>query len=136
MLDQEQKAKIIELRAAGKSYASIAKELHIAKQTAVDFCKENEERIATLKAMELESLYEAHALTKEARLTAIASLKDKLQAEIDRRDLTDVPTEKLISLYLNTQETLRDEAITPHFQSTAEQNRDKSERELLDRLTR
>ena len=130
MLDADKKQKILTLRAKGKSYASIAAELSIAKQTAIDYCKDNEETIATLKALELETLYESHHINKEARIEALSTLKDKLREEIDRRDLADIPTDKLITLYLNTTADIKDEAIEPNFQSSKEQERD-----TLDRLT-
>ena len=135
MLDADKKQKILTLRAKGKSYASIAAELSIAKQTAIDYCKDNEETIATLKALELETLYESHHINKEARIEALSTLKDKLREEIDRRDLADIPTDKLITLYLNTTADIKDEAIEPNFQSSKEQERDKQERDTLDRLT-
>lgn len=135
MLDADKKQQILTLRAKGKSYASIAAELSIAKQTAIDYCKDNEETIATLKALELETLYESHHINKEARIEALSTLKDKLREEIDRRDLADIPTDKLITLYLNTTAAIKDEAIEPNFQSSKEQERDKQERETLDRLT-
>ena len=135
MLDADKKQQILTLRAKGKSYASIAAELSIAKQTAIDYCKDNEETIATLKALELETLYESHHINKEARIEALSTLKDKLRKEIDRRDLADISTDKLITLYLNTTAAIKDEAIEPNFQSSKEQERDKQERETLDRLT-
>ena len=135
MIDADKKQQILTLRAKGKSYASIAAELSIGKQTAIDCCKDNEETIATLKAMELETLYESHHINKEARIEALSTLKDKLRQEIDNRDLADIPTDKLITLYLNTTAALKDEAIEPNFLSSMEQERDKQERETLDRLT-
>lgn len=135
MIDADKKQEILTLRAKGKSFATIAAELRIAKQTAIDYCKDNEEAIATLKALELETLYESHHLNKEARIEALSTLKDKLRTEIDRRDLADVSTDKLITLYLNTSAAIKEEAIEPNFQSSKEQERDRQEREALDRLT-
>jgi hypothetical protein len=59
----------------------------------------------------------------------------RVREEIDSRDLSQVPTEKLIDLYLKQSSALREEIIEPNFQSTEEQNRDRQEREYLDRLT-
>jgi DNA-binding CsgD family transcriptional regulator len=135
MIDKNTEAKIIKLRAEGKSYATIAKKLHIAKQTAIDYCKENEEAIATLKAAELEALYEECRINKEARLKALSSLRDKLQTAIESRDFSDVTTDKLASLLLQTEAAIKDEAIEPRFLSSEEQRRDKRERETLDALS-
>ena len=135
MTDRDTENRIIELRARGKSYSTIASELKIGKQTALDVCKKYKEQIATLQALELEQLYEEQRITSQERITAIASLMQRVREEIDRRDLTQVPTEKLIDLYLKQSSALREEIIEPNFQSTEEQNRDRKEREYLDRLT-
>lgn len=135
MTDRDTENRIIELRARGKSYSTIASELKIGKQTALDVCKKYKEQIATLQALELEQLYEEQRITSTERITAIASLMQRVREEIDSRDLSQVPTEKLIDLYLKQSSALREEIIEPNFQSTEEQSRDRKEREYLDRLT-
>lgn len=84
MIDRDTENRIIELRARGKSYASIASELRIAKQTTIDVCKKYKEQIATLQAMELEQLYEAQRITHTERITSIASLMRRVRGR-DRR---------------------------------------------------
>ena len=135
MTDRDTENRIIELRARGKSYSTIASELKIGKQTALDVCKKYKEQIATLQALELEQLYEEQRITSTERITAIASLMQRVREEIDSRDLSQVPTEKLIDLYLKQASTLKEEIIEPNFQSSEEQARDRQEREYLDRLT-
>ena len=135
MTDRDTENRIIELRARGKSYSTIASELKIGKQTALDVCKKYKEQIATLQALELEQLYEAQRITSTERITAIASLMHRVREEIDSRDLSQVPTEKLIDLYLKQASALKEEIVEPNFQSSEEQNRDRQEREYLDRLT-
>ena len=135
MTDRDTENRIIELRARGKSYSTIASELKIGKQTALDVCKKYKEQIATLQALELEQLYEEQRITSQERITAIASLMQRVREEIDRRDLTQVPTEKLIDLYLKQASSLREEIVEPSFKSSEEQARDRQEREYLDRLT-
>lgn len=134
-IDTDKKRSIIECRAKGYSFARIARETGVAKQTAVDVCKENEETIATLNAMELEELYEEQAITSKERITAHANLLRRIRTEIESRNLEQVPTDKLIDLYLKTSSALKDEVITPNFQTTQEQERDRQEREYIDRLT-
>lgn len=131
----EKQEDIIRLRARGYSFAKIAKEVDVAKQTAVDTCKKSEERIATLKALYLEELYETEQISKEERIKAHSSLIRKIRDEIEGRDLEGVSTDKLIDLYLKASSTLKEELVEPNFQSTEEQTRDRKERELLDRLT-
>lgn len=135
LIDNDQKRRIYELRAKGKSFAKIANEVGVSKQSVVDICKEGEEKVATLKALELEELYEAQQITIEQRLTAHASLLQRLRNEIESRDLTDIPTEKLVDLYLKTASTIKEEFVTPNFQSTEEQQRDQKERKYLNSLS-
>ena len=93
-IDNDKKRRILELRAKGYSYSKISKDVGVAKQTAIDYCKGQEEQIATLQALELEELYEQHGITKRERIAAHASLLSKIRTEIDTRDLTDVSTGK------------------------------------------
>lgn len=135
MIDRATENKIIELRAMGRSYASIASEVKVSKQTALDTCKKYKEQIATLQALELEELYETQRITSTERITALASLMQRVRAEIDSRDLSTIPTEKLIELYLKQASALKEEIIEPNFKSSEEQNRERQEREYLNRLT-
>lgn len=126
--------KIIELRAQGYSYARIASTMGIGKQTAVDVCKENEEKVAALKALEFEELYEKLKINAEERIRSHAAVLEKIRQEIEERDLSDVPTEKLIDLFMKESAALREEMIVPHFSSTDEQEKDREDRLLLDSL--
>jgi predicted DNA-binding protein YlxM (UPF0122 family) len=135
LIDIDKKRSILEFRAKGYSFAKIAREADVAKQTAIDVCKENEEVVATLKALDLEELYESHAITSKERITAHANLLSRIREEIETRNLTDIPTDKLIDLYLKTFSALKEEVITPNFQTSKEQERDKREREYLNRLS-
>lgn len=134
-IDKETEKRIVQLRARGKSYATIAKEVEVAKQTAIDACKRCKEEIATLQAIEIEELHETQRVGYKERITALATLMQKMREEIDRRDLTRVPTEKLISLYQKQASVLKEEVVELSFKSSEEQARDRQEREYLDRLT-
>lgn len=133
-INTETQREILLLRAQGNSFAKIAKQAGVGKQTAVDVCRQNEETLASLKAFELEELYETQRITYKARVKAFASLMRKLGDEIANRDLQDVATDKLIDLYLKTFAALKDELITPTFKSEEEQEQDRQEREMLNDL--
>lgn len=134
-LSTETEEKIITLRARGKSFKSIAEEAKVSKQTAVDVCSKFKERIASLKALELDALYEQQQVTTEERITAHANLMRRLREEIEERDLSTIPTDKLIDLYIKQASALKEEIIEPKFKSSDEQERDEQERDFLDRLT-
>lgn len=129
------KQRFIELRAQGWSFDKIAKELKVSKVALVDWAKEFEEDIANLKAVELEALYEKYYLLKEERIKTFGELLLKLRKEIDKRDLKDLSTDKLIDLYNKMFVLAKDEYIEPKFKSSSEIEEDKDNRELLDELT-
>ena len=134
MIDSETKLKIVELRAKDYSIVRIAKELGLAKQTVVDTVKEMKDEIASLQAVQLDALYEAEALSVEARIKRLSALLAKLQTELDERSLADVPTEKLVDLILKTSSTLESSLVSPIFKSSQELQEEKEARKALDSL--
>jgi len=132
----ETKEQFIELRAKGHSYDSIAKKLGKAKQTLIDWGKELQDEVANLRALELDSLYEKYYLYKEARLKAYGELLNKIRAELVKRDLSDIATDKLLDLYLKYESQVREEIVEPIFKSQEEVEDERTDRKLLEDLTR
>lgn len=125
------KLRVIELRAEGLSFANIAKEANVSKQTAVDIIRDNIEEVQTLQAIEMEALIDASKVNQRGRIEQLSELHTRLREEIAKRDLSDVPTDKLIKLYLNTSDTLKGE-VTPSttaVQSQQEQQQTARSRE-------
>ena len=131
----EVKEKFIELRAKGYSFDKIAKELGKAKQTLIDWSKELQEEIGNRKALELETLYEKYYLLKEVRLQTFGEMITKIKTEVERRDLSDVPTDKLLELLLKYNGQINEEIVEPTFKSSQEIAEERQDRELLDELT-
>ena len=129
------KEKFIELRAKGYSFDKIAQELGKAKQTLIDWSKELQDEIANVKALELEALYERYYLLKESRLQTFGEMITKIKAEIEKRQLSDVPTDKLLDLLLKYNSLVKEEYIEPLFKSSEEIIDERTDRELLDELT-
>ena len=135
MIQAEDKLKIVELRSLGRSIASIAKEVGVAKQTVVDVCKDMKEEVAALHALQLDELYEKEKIGTEERIRNFSSLLAKIKAELEERSLTDVPTDKLVDMYLKTASALEGAIVEPIFKSTTEQEEEKEERKLLNSIT-
>ena len=129
------KEKFIEMRAQGYSFDRIAKELGKAKQTLIDWSKELQEEIANLKALELEALYEKYYLLKQTRLQTFGEMLTKIKKEIDKRDLSDVPTDKLLDLLLKYNSQVEEELVEPVFKSSTEMDEERIDREVLQDLT-
>lgn len=129
------KEKFIELRAQGYSFDKIAKELGKAKQTLVDWSRELQDEIANRKALELEALYEKFYLLKEHRLKTFGATLSKLQKEIESRNLSDVPTDKLLDLQLKYLTFIRDEYTEPQFRSSQEIAEEQMDKQIIEELT-
>jgi transposase-like protein len=97
---EEQKSRFIYLRAKGHSYARIAKELGVSKGTLVNWNTELEAEIALGRSVELEALQEEFFLLKEGRIRLLGEQIKAIHVEIDKRDLTEVKTDKLLELQL------------------------------------
>jgi transcriptional regulator with XRE-family HTH domain len=109
----ELKAKFIELRAKGWSYRKLARRLKVSKSTLSNWSIELEEEIASLKAMELEALAEQFYLLKEGRIRLLGGILKRIQKEVLSRDLSGVPTDRLLELLLRYQEALQEEYVEP-----------------------
>jgi transcriptional regulator len=135
MINLDQKEKFIELRAKGWSFDRIAKELGRAKQTLIDWSKDLQEEIANRKALELEALYETYYLQRESRLQMFGAMLTKIKKEVESRDLSDVPTDKLLELFLKYNNQVKEEIVEPIYKSSQELTEEKEDRKLLDDLT-
>lgn len=131
----ETKERFIELRAKGWSFDKIAKKIGKAKQTLIDWSKELQDEIANRKALELEALYETYYLQRESRLQTFGAMLTKIKEEVENRDLSDVPTDKLLDLLLKYENQLKDEIITPIYKTSEEIKEDELDKELLEELT-
>lgn len=129
------KQRFIELRAKGWSFDKIAKELGKAKQTLIDWSKELQDEIANRKALELEAIYESYYLLKENRLQTFGAMLTKIKEEIESRDLSDVPTDKLLDLFLKYNSQIKEEIVEPIYKSSQELIEERQDRELLEELT-
>jgi DNA-binding XRE family transcriptional regulator len=116
MKDQPTKERFIELRANGWSFDRIAKELKVSKQTLVAWSKELTLEIANLRAIELEALQEKYFLLKGKRIELFGEKLKTIREELDKRNLKDVPTEKLFDLLLKCFAVLEREAVETVFQ--------------------
>lgn len=55
------------------------------------------------------SLVEERRLTKNDRIESMSRILDKINSEIDKRDFSDIPTDKLIMLGVKIQESIKTE---------------------------
>ena len=104
MKSVEEKEQFVQLRAQGLSFDKIAEKLGINKKTLISWEPERREEIAKERAKEIEHLKETYWAEKMGRIEFLAERQKRLQEEERRRDLSDVPTAKLMQLQLQTSE--------------------------------
>jgi hypothetical protein len=59
----------------------------------------------------------------------------KIKKEVESRDLSDVPTDKLLELFLKYNNQVKEEIVEPIYKSSQELTEEKEDRKLLDDLT-
>lgn len=106
---QETVSKFILLRAQGLSYYRIAKQLQISRTTCAKWDSKYAVEIADHKTEELKSLYEEYFMSHKARIKRLGGICNKLDAEIEKRDFSEIPLEKLLELRLKYGDVLRQE---------------------------
>ncbi len=117
------KADFVQLRAKGLPYVRIAERLGVAKSTLANWNAELEAQIASARAMELEVLQEEFFLLKEGRIRLLGEQLQRLRQELASRELSSVPTDKLLELLLKYQAALKEEFIEVRPLSDAELSR-------------
>lgn len=115
MKDANKKSEFIELRAKGMSFAKISEQIGVSKPTLIQWSKELEFEVSNLKAIEMEAFYEEYRLNREARIKRLSNQLNKLETEIDGRNLEDIPTSKLFDLYSSLLKTIKDETSSVIF---------------------
>jgi len=96
----EEKKQFIKLRASGLSYDKIIKEMGKAKSTLLKWGRELQEEISTARSIELEAMYEEYGLLREQRIRSHGQILKRVREEIEGRELSEVPTPRLMELYL------------------------------------
>lgn len=111
MKPQEQRLDFIRLRAEGKSYTVISKELNIAKDTCSRWEQEFKEEIATLKAEHLQELYDSYYMVREARITQLGSTLNNINEALSKKELDELTPDRLLDFKLRYMEALKEEYI-------------------------
>ena len=117
MKDTHVHDRFIELRASGWSFARIAAELHVSKQTLIDWSRTYQFAIQNLRAVELEALQEKYLKSRETRLQSLGTQLEQLEQELATRKLSDIPTARLVTLVAALRREVAQETTSPQFSS-------------------
>jgi lambda repressor-like predicted transcriptional regulator len=107
MHSTETKNQFIELRAQGRTLASLASQLGVSKRTLIDWNRQSAPEIQALRAVEIEALHEKILASHEQELTRLGAFQRKLDDELANRAVETIPTDKLLRLSLLLRREIR-----------------------------
>lgn len=97
--------------------------LGVSKTTFINWSKDFENEIANLKATELESLQEKYYINKDKKITLFGEKLIAIIKELDNKDLSEVPTEKLFDLMMKYSNYLSKEGLELIFTQRSDTER-------------
>ena len=116
MKNANDKENFIALRAEGRSFADIADILKTSKPTLINWSKELSRDIQNARTLRMDELFEKYAVAKAKRVEAFGERLKAILAELDKRNLDEVPTAVLLGLALKYGESLKNEYETLKLQ--------------------
>lgn len=107
--NNEQEQKFLELRVQGKSLKSISKELDIPTDILLDWDFELAEDVHDAQSIEYDKIVEEYELTHVNRFKYLAELYGRLKKELDKRDFSGLPTDKLYIILSTVYEQIQNQ---------------------------
>lgn len=120
MKDSETREKFLELRAKGKSYAQITRQIGVSKPTLIKWSQQYAEQLEHLRGEEMSALCERFRITREHRVERFTNLINRLEDQLISRDLTELKTYSLITLYINLMRAVRSEIEPARLEVSAD----------------
>jgi transposase len=108
---QQTVEQFIEMRAQGMTYREIQKTLGVSRPTLVEWSRRNHLTISNYRTIEMADLSSDNYLEKKKRVQLLGSALNKIQEELSKRDMSTVPTEKLMKFQLDCVELLKKEEM-------------------------
>lgn len=113
--DQETIAQFIHLRAQDLSFDKIAAQLKVSKPTLITWSRKFQFDIQNLRAIETEALAEKCFAARQQRWEQISRDLGRVEAELAKRDLSDVPTASLLAQAARLRDEVRREVGNVRF---------------------
>lgn len=111
MTKLDKQAEFIKLRARGLSLRQCGEALGTNKDTCNKWDKELKAQIAKHKSERLQDVYTEYGMYKEARIKALGTALKNIDTELGSRNLSDVPTDKLLDFKLKYTTALSEEYV-------------------------
>jgi hypothetical protein len=90
--------KFIELRAQGWSFARIGSELDVSRGALIAWSRKHHRQIQNLRELHLDALSEKCHISRANCLQELSEDARRVREELARRDLTDIPTTRLLTM--------------------------------------
>lgn len=112
LIEDEQRLKFIELRSEGKSIEDISAKLNISIDEAIELSETiKPEDLANFKAIAIDKIQSNYFVSKAKRIEIFGEQLIAIRNELLKRKLSDVPTEKLLNMFLKYGEILKNDEV-------------------------
>jgi hypothetical protein len=116
--NQELQNQFVQLRASGETFKAIAGRLDVPVALLIEWSRQLKEEIGNMKAVLFEEKESATFTKRSVRIGVLQTIADRLRDEIASRDLSDVPTDKLLVVFTKMTSHLKDEEHQVRFEKT------------------
>jgi len=121
----------IRMRSEGLDFKQISEELNQNIQTLINWNEELKEEIGNLKSVKLEILYKNNYIQKDSRIELFGGLLKRIKEELDKRDFSEVKTDKLLQLFLKYHDYLNEDDALPIFKDECSIEKSRHYRQLM-----
>lgn len=105
----------VELRAKGNSYDRIAKTLGVSKATLLKWSKDLSLEINNERSVAMDAIYDKHKLAKQHQMEMLGIQLGKVREELEKRDLSEVSTDKLVTMQLKLLDAINSNGVNVTF---------------------
>jgi len=117
MKDLETRERFVELRAQGRSFDSIAKELNVSKSALLKWGQELEKEINNAKYYAYQRLIEQYKLTKVERANFIMQALQRVNDAIGQKDVQALSIKELLMLSEKLENQLKDIILNAEYRT-------------------
>lgn len=117
MKDAETQEKFVALRARGWTLIRLEEELKVSKPTLIAWSRKFQFQIQNLRTIECENLVDKYLATKEQRIQALALHLSKVEEELAKRNIAEIPTGQLFTIAAALRREIKREAGPIQFTS-------------------
>ena len=107
----------VELRAKGNSYDRIAKTLGVSKATLLKWSQDLSLEINNERNVAMDAIYEKHKLAKQHQMEMLGIQLGKVREELEKRDLSEVPTDKLVAMQMKLLDAINSSGVNVIFKA-------------------